>query len=105
MISPMGERQIHLTSNIEALRQAQDVAEHHQREAARKRAADDRLAEAQDEVPLISEAASLTTEERRNREKGQGHPGAKDGSADDTEAPDQATVQANPADNHLDFLA
>ena len=104
MISPLGERQIHLTSNMEALRQAHDVAEMHQREAGRKRAADDRLAEAQNEVPQISETDSLSTEERKRNDQGQ-HPGAREGAAPAPEAAEAEAGEVNFADNHLDFLA
>ena len=105
MISPLGQRQIHLTSNMEALRQAHDVAEQQQREAGLKRAADDRLAEARNEVPQISESDALSTEERRNRENGKGHPGAREAAADAEEQEQDEDAGVNFADKHLDFLA
>ena len=103
MISPLGQRQIHVASNLEALRAAHEVGELQQREVSRKQAADERLAEAMTEVPGIGKAEGLRTEERQGRQK-QGRPGAPGQGGDedeDAEAPDEA----KPADRHLDFLA
>jgi hypothetical protein len=102
MISPLGQRQIHLASNLEALRAAQDVAEQSQREAGRKLAADERLAEAQKEVPGIGRSEGLRTEERKGRQGGGAHPGSHPPEAEEDE---EQADQATSADPHLDFLA
>jgi hypothetical protein len=103
MISPLLQRQSHLVSNVEALRQAHDAAEVQQRELSRKQAADDRLAESRSEVPQIPEAQGLRTEERKGQHGGgQGQPGP-----DGQEGTDEADPEskAESADKHLDFLA
>jgi hypothetical protein len=104
MISPLGQRQIHVASNLEALRAAHEVAEGQQREVGRKQAADDRLAQAQSEVPGIAKAEALRTEERQGRRGGGAHPGSQPEEAEE-EAEASETAKANPADRHLDFLA
>jgi len=104
MISPLGQRQIHVASNMEALRAAHEVAELQQREVSRKQAADDRLAQAQTEVPGIAKAEGLRTEERQGRQQGGAHPGPRPEEAE-AEADEAEGAPAKPADNHLDFLA
>ena len=104
MISPLGQRQIHVASNLEAHRAAHEVAENLQREVSRKQAADDRLAQAMTEVPGIARAEGLRTEERQGRQQGGAHPEKKpEEGEDEAEAPEG--TPAKPADNHLDFLA
>jgi hypothetical protein len=104
MISPLLQRQSHLASNMEGLRQAHDVAEVQQRELTRKQAAEDRLAESRSEVPQIPEAQGMRTEERKGQHGGgQGQPGSREGS-EEADAPDTAG-QAESAEKHLDFLA
>ena len=104
MISPLGQRQIHVASNMEALRVAHDVAGELQREVSRKQAADDRLAQAQNEVPGIAKSEGLRTEERQGRQRGGAHPGPKPDEAEgEADEPDESS--AKPADSHLDFLA
>lgn len=106
MIGPLAQRQIHLISNVEAMRQAVDAGEQQTREVSRKQAADARLAEASSEVPQIPEAQGLRTEERQARQHPQGHPGAPGAGEDEPEeAGPEAASEANPADRHLDFLA
>ena len=105
MIGPLTQRQIHLVSTVEGSRQAGDVGEQQGRELNRKQAADDRLAEARNEVPLIGPANSLKTEQRQGRPKPSGHrhaPGRGQGeAAPEPDGPEEAEV----ADGHLDFLA
>jgi len=102
MISPLGQRQIHVASNLEALRAAHEVADQNQREVSRKLAADERLAEAQNEVPGIGRSEGLRTEERKGRQGGGARQGAHPGEDEEDEAQPDA---AKPADSHLDFLA
>lgn len=105
MIGPLAQRQIHLISNVEAMRQAVDVGEQQTREVSRKQAADARLAEASSEVPQIPEAQALRTEERQGRQHPQGHPGAPGEGEGEPEEVSEAASEANLADRHLDFLA
>jgi hypothetical protein len=106
MINPLAQRQIHQASNVEALRQAADVAEQLQRELGRKRAADERLAEAQSEVPLIPRAEAMRTEDRRSHEKNEGfHPGGSQGEGPGDLEDEPGDDSAKTADNHLDILA
>jgi len=65
MISPLGQRQVFQTANIEAVRQAQEVGELIQRENARKQAVDDRLHEDQASVRVIAESGKIQTNERQ----------------------------------------
>ena len=104
MISPLGQRQIHVASNLEAHRAAHDVAENQQREVSRKQAAEDRLAQSLTEVPGIGKAEGLRTEERQGRQRRGAHPGQRPEEAED-EAGEAEAASANPADSHLDFLA
>ena len=103
MISPLGQRQIHQTSQLEAIRQALDAGELLQREAGRKRAADDRVAEAQGSVPVIPQAGALRTEERHGRDRG--GEGQSSAAGEDEASEPAGPESANPADGHLDFLA
>ena len=101
MISPLGQRQVFQTANIEAVRQAQEVGELIQRENARKQAVDDRLHEDQASVRVIAESGKIQTNER------QGGRGAQE------ELPEQKAAKekqdgedtAESADPHLNFLA
>ena len=102
MISPLGQRQIHQASNLEALRAAHDVAEQNQREVSRKLAADERMAEALLEVPGLDRSEGLRAEERKGRQGRGAQHGAPPPEPDEDEAPDD---QASSADRHLDFLA
>ena len=58
MISPLGQRQIFQTANVEAVRQAQEVSEQIQRENVRKRVADERLLEDEASVQVIANGSS-----------------------------------------------
>ena len=105
MIGPLAQRQVHMASNMEGLRQAHDMSEQLQREAGRKQAAEDRLAEAKSEVPQIPKAEGLRTEERQGR---QGHPGSRGKApAEDLDEEEEAEDPgaAKSAERHLDFLA
>ena len=107
MISPLGQRQIHVASNMEALRAAHEVAEQQQRDVTRKQAADDRLADSRTEVPEIAGAEGLRTDEREGGRNGQ--PGGSLAGKPEPEPEDEdgnpVPRSAKPADGHLDFLA
>jgi hypothetical protein len=105
VISPLGQRQVHQTSHMEGMKQAVDATELVSREAAKKRAADDSVAEAQASVPEIPKAGAMRTEERKGRGQGggQGAPRQGGNTAEETDA--APSEPAIPADGHLDFLA
>lgn len=100
MISPLGQRQIFQTANVEAVRQAQEVSEQIQRENVRKRVADERLLEDEASVQVIANADAIRADERQGRQgqqafEGQNAEGRKEGD----EGP------AESAEPHVDFLA
>lgn len=99
MISPLGQRQVFQTANIEAVRQAQEVSEQIQRENARKRATDERIVEDQASVRVIAESENIQTNEREGR-GGQGAPGQET-----PEGKKKGESEADSADSHLNFLA
>lgn len=69
MITPLGQRQIWQTANVEAVRQAQELSEHIQREEVRKKVADDNAAEEQEGVRVIPRADPMRAEERKERQR------------------------------------
>jgi hypothetical protein len=103
VITPVAQRQIFQTANIESVRAAHEVSEQIQREQSRKKTAEDRAAEDQASVRVIPGSDRIRTEERR---EGHGQGGAEEapfGAGDGEEkAPEEP---AGPADSHLDFLA
>ena len=104
MITPLGQRQMFQTVNVEAVRTAAEVAGQAQREAAHKQVLADRMAQAQDSVPEIPQAEGLKTEDRghhRQDRQHEGHPGG-DGSREEATGTDGSAI---PADGHMDFLA
>jgi hypothetical protein len=105
MVSPLGQRQMFQTVNVESVRTASEVSGLLQREAHQKQAMVDRMAEEQASVPEIPKTDAMRTEERRGRGQGQGREGSSQ-DADGGEDPDQPEpAKANPAEPHLDFLA
>lgn len=100
MISPLGQRQVFQTANVEAVRQAQEVSELIQRENTKKRAVDDRLLEDQASVRVISESEHIQTSERQGG--GGSQPGPQE-QAPREGKPEEHTAET--ADSHLDFLA
>lgn len=99
MISPLGQRQVFQTANVEAVRQAQEVSEQIQRENVKKQVADDRLTEAEASVRVIAESEHIATSERQ-------------GGGTQQEVPEQRAEKKKPgevdtaesADSHLNFL-
>lgn len=105
MITPIGQRQVHQTSQMEGHRQAQEFNEQVQRELGRKRAADERMAEAQEAVPEIAKAGAMRTEERqarRDQHPAQPPTRPEDGGAGEAEP--ESGGSAETAEKHLDFL-
>jgi len=100
MISPLGQRQVFQTANVEAVRQAQEVSELIQREHTKKRVVDDRLLEDQGSVRVIAESEHIQTGERQGG-------GAAQQELPEQEAKEKAQEEhtAETADPHLDFLA
>jgi hypothetical protein len=101
MISPLGQRQVFQTANVEAVRVAQEVSEQLQRENAKKRAVDDRIHEDEGTVRVIAESESIQTHER------QGGRGTQEELLEEktTHEKKDAKEPAESADSHLDFLA
>ncbi|MDP2876488.1 MAG: hypothetical protein Q8O00_09920 [Holophaga sp.] len=101
MITPLGQRQIFQTANVEAVRASLEVSGQIQREQARKKTADDKTAEDQAGVQVISGSERIITEERQQRQKqgGADHQKEKDGDGEG------GNEKAKSADSHLDFLA
>ena len=102
MITPLGQRQIFQTANVEAVRASLEVSEQIQREQARKKTADDRLAEDQAGVQVISGSERIITEERRHS---QGQGGAEQQTPEEEEGQEKRKSTAKTADSHLDLLA
>ena len=101
MISPLGQRQVFQTANIEAVKQAQEVSEVLQRDNAKKRALDDRLNEDQASVRVVAESENIQTHER------QGGGGAQQELLEQSAKKEKKGEEhaAESADPHLDFLA
>ncbi len=99
MITPLAQRQMFQTANIEAVRAAHEVSDQIQREQSRKKTAEDRAAEDQASVRGIPASEQIRTEEReRNRNQHR--------ESEDEGEPQSGTDEtAESADSHLDFLA
>ena len=111
MVSPLGQRQMFQTMNVEAVRTASEVSGLLQREASQQERLVDRMAEAQGSVPEIPRTEGLRTEDRQGHGEGQGreagehpHRPTDHGPDEDADA-DAASDTASPAEMHLDFLA
>jgi hypothetical protein len=105
MVSPLGQRQMFQTVNVESVKTASEVSGLLQREAHQKQAIADRMAEEQASVPEIPRTDAMRTEERRGRKQDQGREGSsRDAGGGEEPDPDES-APANPADPHLDFLA
>ena len=102
MITPLGQRQIFQTANVEAVRASLEVSEHIQREQALKKTADDRAAEDQAAVQVVSRSERIITEERR---QGRGQGGAEQQAPEEEDGEGPRKPKAKSADSHLDFLA
>lgn len=101
MISPVTQRQIFQTANLEATRLAHEVSGQLQREDAARKAAEDRMVEEEAEVHQVTRADRLRAEERNGRQ-GRGNPGGRpeehsEGSSDGAEG-----AASGP---HVDLLA
>lgn len=91
-------------ANLEAVRAAQDVGEHLQREAVRQKVALDQAAEEQASVRVIPHSERIRAEERearRQRQEEGEHPGGEGPGAEGAEGDESA----GSADGHLDLLA
>jgi hypothetical protein len=102
MVSPLGQRQMFQTINVEAVRAAAETSGMMQREATHKQAMVDRMAEDQASVPEIPRTDAMRTEERKGGQRDQG---GRQGSSAGPEDQEEAPEGANPAETHLDFLA
>lgn len=103
MLSPLAQRQVFQTANIESVRAAHEVSELIQREQALKKAAEDHAAEDQAAVHMVPGSDRIRTEERRGG-RGQGSAEEQSPSADEGEEK-PLEDKAVPADSHLDFMA
>lgn len=105
MVSPLGQRQMFQTMNVEAVRSASEFSGLLQREAQQQQLTADRMADEHTEVPQIPKTDAMRTEERKGSRQGQGEAG-QGGTGDGQPEPDEARDgSANPAETHLDFLA
>lgn len=102
MISPLGQRQIFQTANIEAVRQAHEVSEQIQRENVRKLVADEQLLEDEASVRVVANSEGIRAGERQERQEQQ--PSQGEASSGETN-PEEEESSAESADSHLDFLA
>jgi hypothetical protein len=103
MISPLGQRQILQSATAETVRQAMEGGFLVQREQARRQAFDAKLAEAQADVPDISESESL----KLTNQDAHDQPGSQHGTGSSEELPPDET-EGTPAEGarpHLDLLA
>lgn len=105
MITPLGQRQIFQTANIEAVRMSLEMSEQIQREAASRKAAEDHLAEEQDNVHEIEKAEGLRTEERKGRGRQESQAGETEEGNELSEDSEAATPAEESIEGHLDFLA
>jgi hypothetical protein len=103
MITPLGQRQMFQTVNVEAVRAALEVGGQFQREAIQKQALADRMAEDQASVPEIPRAEGLKTEERHGRRQDQAP--ERDAAGRPRRRPEDPDEPADSADPHMDFLA
>ena len=104
MISPLGQRQIFQTANMEALRQAHEVSGEIQRDIMKMKAAEDQLVEDQSNVRGIPEFERIRAEERKegHGEKGGHRPKGEAASGADAKADSDSAGDADPL---LDFFA
>jgi hypothetical protein len=103
MISPLGQRQILQSASVETARLAMEGGFLVQREEARRQAFDARLADAQLEVPDISESEGLKLTEKEAKD----HSGSQHGTGS-SEDPPPEEADGTPAEGarpHLDLLA
>ena len=98
MISPLAQRQLYQTANVEAVRQAHEVSGALQREQGLQKAADERLAEEEHTVRGIPKSDPLRAEERTGGRR-QERPPRED------EEGDEGDDSAGSAEAHVDFLA
>lgn len=106
MVSPLGQRQMFQTMNLEAVRAASEVGGLLQREAGQAQAVAEHMAEAQTSVPEIPKTDAMRTEERQGRSKeGENGSSMDHGEDQEPESGEATASKANPADTHLDFLA
>jgi hypothetical protein len=104
MISPLGQRQIFQTANMEAMRQAHEVSGEIQRDIMKMKAAENQLVEDQSNVRVIPEFEQILTEERKEGRDGKGPHRHKVGDEPGEETKDDSD-SAGDADPGLDFFA
>ena len=104
MISPLGQRQIFQTANVEAVRQAHEVSGEIQRDIMKMKAAEDQLVEDQSNVRGIPESEQIRTEERKEggSRKDSHRPQAQAASGEDAKPEADSAGDADPL---LDFFA
>jgi len=106
MISPLGQRQIFQTANVEAVRQAHEVSGEIQRDIMKMKAAEEHLVEDQSAVRMIPEFERILAEERKEGRKGKEPESQREQAAAEVEAEvDEESDSAGDADARLDFFA
>jgi len=100
MITPLGQRQIFQTANVEAVRVAHEVSGQMQREQVHRQIAEEKAAEENGNVQIIAGSDKIRTEER------QGRRGSQQQSANEKqEEEDDEKENPSSGDQHLDFMA
>jgi len=102
VITPLAQRQMFQTANIEAVRAAHEVSDQIQREQSRRKTAEDHATEDQASVRGIPASEQIRTEERE-RNRHQDREAGESSEGDERQAPVDETAES--ADSHLDFLA
>jgi len=100
MVTPLGQRMVFQTANLEAVRAANEIASQMQREDTFRKVISDRMAEDNEAVRRIDQSTSLRAEERQERKRQQSE--GKQDEGDEGDEPEQGAILA---DGSVDFLA
>jgi len=102
MVTPLGQRMVFQTANLEAVRAATEIASQLQREDTFRKVISDRMAEDSEAVRKIDQSTSLRAEEREERKQRQSN--GQQGEDESGEG-DDSQERANFAEGGVDFLA
>lgn len=104
MVSPLGQRMVFQTANLEAVRAANEIAAQLQREDIFRKTLSDRMAEDSEAVQRIDQSMQLRAEERKERQQQSGSQQGEGESGEGSEG-DEPEQGATFADGGVDFLA
>jgi len=102
MVTPLGQRMVFQTANLEAVRAATEIASQLQREDTFRKVISDRMAEDNEAVRRIDQSNSPRAEERQERQQRQSE--GQHGEDESGEG-DESEKGAIFADGGVDFLA